>query len=161
MLIYLHATNQHPRSNHLGEMSQKLKKGIFTLSHPCVAVFRVSFLPSSSFILGRNHVLFAMSFFPLSGFSTRYSTPVDLKKIYFWEFICCSPWLPNWESRVSLTISPSELNHSFLQVCIIYNFLIPFQFGTNYKSNLVPQISRPGQVDGEVVNNMISFILLQ
>ena len=38
MLIYLYATNQHPRSNHLGEMSPKPKKGIFTLSHPCVAV---------------------------------------------------------------------------------------------------------------------------
>ena len=38
MLIYLHATNQHPRLNHLGEMNQKPKKGIFTLSHPCVAV---------------------------------------------------------------------------------------------------------------------------
>ena len=38
MLIYLHATNQHPRLNHLGEMNQKPKKGIFTLSHSCVAV---------------------------------------------------------------------------------------------------------------------------
>ena len=38
MLIYLHATNQHPRLNHLGEINQKPKKGIFTLSHLCVAV---------------------------------------------------------------------------------------------------------------------------
>ena len=28
----------HPRSNHLGEINQKPKKEIFTLSHPCVAV---------------------------------------------------------------------------------------------------------------------------
>ena len=41
MLIYLHATNQHPRLNHLGEMNQKPKKGISTLSHPCVAVIQV------------------------------------------------------------------------------------------------------------------------
>ena len=38
MLNYLHATTQHPKSNHLGEMNQKSKKGILTLSHPCVAV---------------------------------------------------------------------------------------------------------------------------
>ena len=37
MLIYLHATNQHSRSNHLGDGPNQ-KKGIFTLSHPCVAV---------------------------------------------------------------------------------------------------------------------------
>ena len=36
MLIY--AKNKHPRSNHLGEMNQKPKKEILTLSHPCVAV---------------------------------------------------------------------------------------------------------------------------
>ena len=38
MIIYLHETNQHPRANHLGENNQKLKKGILTLSRPCVAV---------------------------------------------------------------------------------------------------------------------------
>ena len=42
MLIYLHATNQHPRLNHLGEINQKSKKGIFTLSHPCVAVNNIN-----------------------------------------------------------------------------------------------------------------------
>ena len=44
MLIYLHATNQHPRLNHLGEINQKPKKGIFTLSHPCVAVDNIEYL---------------------------------------------------------------------------------------------------------------------
>ena len=40
MLIYLHAKNKHPRSNQLGEMNQKPKKEILTLSHPCVAGMR-------------------------------------------------------------------------------------------------------------------------
>ena len=44
MLIYLHATNQHPRFNHQGEMNQQPKTGIFTLSHPYVAVFWWFFL---------------------------------------------------------------------------------------------------------------------
>ena len=30
--------HQHPTSNHLGEMNKTTKKGIFTLSHPCMAV---------------------------------------------------------------------------------------------------------------------------
>ena len=38
MLICMYAKNNHPRSNHLGEINQKQKKEIFTLSHPCVAV---------------------------------------------------------------------------------------------------------------------------
>ena len=39
MLNHLHAKNKHPsRSNHLGEMNQKPKKEILTLTHPCVAV---------------------------------------------------------------------------------------------------------------------------
>ena len=38
MLIYLHAKNKYPSSNQLGEMNQKPKKEIFTLSHLCVAV---------------------------------------------------------------------------------------------------------------------------
>ena len=38
MLTYLHANNKHPRSNHLGDMNQKPKKEIFTLSHPCMEV---------------------------------------------------------------------------------------------------------------------------
>ena len=45
MLIYLHATNQHPRLNHLGEINQKPKKGIFTQSHPCVAVTLYYYIP--------------------------------------------------------------------------------------------------------------------
>ena len=38
MFIYLHAKNQHHRSNRLGEMNPRQKKVIFTRSHPCVAV---------------------------------------------------------------------------------------------------------------------------
>ena len=33
-----HKVDKHPRSNHLGEMNQKPKKEIFTLSQPCLAV---------------------------------------------------------------------------------------------------------------------------
>ena len=31
IMLILHAKNQHPKSNHQGEMNQKPKKGIFTL----------------------------------------------------------------------------------------------------------------------------------
>ena len=53
MLIYLHAKNKHPRSNHLGEMDQKQKKELFTLSHRGVAYKTLSGLGVTDPIPGK------------------------------------------------------------------------------------------------------------